>query len=147
MQAPTRGTPASSTCCSCQHTCTPARTLSCPVSTCASHLTPVSTSLVTDERGRIVAGARVPRKKFHSATVPRRMYVPTYVPDTYGIYAHTGTWADMRATGRSIGERPAKSLARPIETSSDHLFPISGLLVIDYRLPTNPAHYARLLWL
>ena len=55
-------------------------------------------------------------------------------------YAHAYTYrleARTRATGRLIGERAGKSLARPIETSSSHLFPISGLLVIGYRLPTN----------
>lgn len=50
---------------------------------------------------------------------------------------HTYVEARTRATGRLIGEWPAKSLARPIETSSSHLFPISGRLVIGYRLPTN----------
>lgn len=58
---------------------------------------------------------------------------------SYG-YAHAYTYrveARTRATGRLIGERAGKSLARPIETSSSHLFPISRLLVIGYRLPTN----------
>lgn len=51
--------------------------------------------------------------------------------------SRTGIQTRTRATGRLIGERPGKSLARPIETSSSHLFPISRLLVIGYRLPTN----------
>lgn len=53
------------------------------------------------------------------------------------VCKHTYVEARTRATGRLIGEWPAKSLARPIETSSSHLFPISGRLVIGNRLPTN----------
>lgn len=51
------------------------------------------------------------------------------------VYTHAG--ARKRAASRLIGERRGKSLARPIETSSSHLFPISRLLVIGYRVPTN----------
>ena len=53
------------------------------------------------------------------------------------VHTHAHVGARTRAASRLIGERPGKSLARPIETSSSHLFPISRLLVIGYRVPSN----------
>lgn len=134
------------------HTCTLSRT---PFGhACVSHLTPISShrAIVVGSTSRSFTRSSAPsssprsflhvyaRAHVRNGRLQTRLCVREIVHVMPYRYAHACTYrleARTRATGRLIGERAGKSLARPIETSSSHLFPISRLLVIGYRLPTN----------